>query len=250
MSGLTAKPSSTPASTSPSVDPPKPRNYYFDNAQVERLLTRYVQGGCIEVKLRNEIMSHAMELIRQIIRTHNLHIIYPGRNQASFYDLVQVAWCQIESVLYKFVPGKAKVFNMWSQIAKTVILAHIKKETRDKKNATPYSGHLNERHKNLRCAMMNRFVLEASGMFKYNPEYSRIIKAIDKLCAEDDRPHDGLIGKLAKRAQLSKAKVSSFIRLIRLNGHSFTDSGMGEKSRHFCVRHSKAHYENVDDEED
>jgi len=25
---------------------------------------------------------------------------------------------------------------------------------------------------------------------------------------------------------------------------------MGEKSRHFCVRHSKAHYENVDDEED
>jgi hypothetical protein len=158
--------------------------------------------------------------------------------------------CQIESVLYKFVPGKAKVFNMWSQIAKTVILAHIKKETRDKKNATPYSGHLNERHKNLRCAMMNRFVLEASGMFKYNPEYSRIIKAIDKLCAEDDRPHDGLIGKLAKRAQLSKAKVSSFIRLIRLNGHSFTDSGMGEKSRHFCVRHSKAHYENVDDEED
>ena len=695
MSGLTAKPSSTPASTSPSVDPPKPRNYYFDNAQVERLLTRYVQGGCIEVKLRNEIMSHAMELIRQIIRTHNLHIIYPGRNQASFYDLVQVAWCvvpetlvftkngierigdvlasckmavgsgvsvlkdaaifgehglrqatsaidkscqtryiqtkcgynlqasldhpvltlgefgpewvkcqnlkpgmlvaiqsnqqcfgrndsiinslktcggtthlwqppaafneslayliglilsegsieryrvviytqrpslarrilscgrqnrlqfrfeggdrcvlnsvrfvefleqlglypgirawgkaiperilscskpivkallqgmfdgdghsnrrtgcvgytstsselieqlrilllnfgvvtktsiaesrlarfkkygricesmsrtsyqllastensktfykeigfriaykqrkmrslskasfqyvdplttqraeravlssglsrsslhrkynirfgkktmtfltlkkirdvlqahgfhdqyiearikehfspgariswlpvtanspgpflrvvdvsipdsktlttngiithncQIESVLYKFVPGKAKVFNMWSQIAKTVILAHIKKETRDKKNATPYSGHLNERHKNLRYAMMNRFVLEASGMFKYNPEYSRIIKAIDKLCAEDDRPHDGLIGKLAKRAQLSKAKVSSFIRLIRLNGHSFTDSGMGEKSRHFCVRHSKAHYENVDDEED
>jgi DNA-directed RNA polymerase specialized sigma24 family protein len=229
--------------------PPKPRNYYFDNAHVERLLTKYVGGGCVELALRNEIMSHAMELIRQIIRTHNLHIIYPGRNQASFNDLVQVAWCQIESALYKFIPGKAKVFNLWSQIAKTVILAHIKKETRDKKNATPYSGHLNERHKDVRCLTLDRFVHEAHEIFKYNDEYLKIVAAIELLGEEDDRPHDGFIGKLAKKARVSKSKVSSFIKLIRLRGHNFTDSGINDKSRSIYVRHSKAHFDSEDDED-
>jgi hypothetical protein len=234
------------AATHPTA--PKSQNYYFDNAHVERLLTRYVQNGCVGVELRNEIMGHAMELIRQIIRTHNLHIIYPGRNPAAFQDLVHVAWQQIESVLYKFVPGKAKVFNMWSQISRTVILAHIKKETRDKKNSGPYTGHLTERHKNTKT-VISRFVAEASEMFKYNPEYARIIKAIDALAKQDERPHDGLIGKLAQRSGLPKARVSAFIRLVRLHSLNFTDSGVGDRSRHLYIRHLKAGCDNMDDED-
>ncbi|MDP1712562.1 MAG: LAGLIDADG family homing endonuclease [Candidatus Nanopelagicaceae bacterium] len=89
-----------------------PKNYYFDNAKVEGLLTRYVNSSCTDVKLRDEIMVHASELIRQIIRAHGLQNIYPGREDSSFYDLFQTGWVQIESALYKFVPGKAKVFNM------------------------------------------------------------------------------------------------------------------------------------------
>jgi len=98
--------------------------HYFNNHLVEQLLIKYVKDGCVNVKLRDEIMSHAAELIRQIIRTHNFHNIYPGSDEASFGDLFQVAWVQIESVLYKFdwSPGHTKVFNMWCVAPDTILL--------------------------------------------------------------------------------------------------------------------------------
>jgi len=136
-----------------------------------------------------------------------------------------------------------------SQIAKTCILAHIKKETRDRKNSTPYSSHLNERFRNVKNILVDRFIQEASEKFKYNKEYMKIVKALKALSDQDNRPYDGLIGKLARRTKLSKAKISSFIRLVRLNGQGFTDSGMGEKSRHFCVRHLKDSHDSIDDED-
>ena len=102
----------------------KRKGYYFDNHKVEQLLMLYVADGCVDVKMRDEIMSHAAELIRQIIRTHNFHNIYPGSDDASFNDLFQVAWCQIESTLYKFdsSPGHTKVFNMWCVAPDTTLL--------------------------------------------------------------------------------------------------------------------------------
>ena len=174
----------------PEVPPGK--NMYFDNNLVEQLLYKYVENACTNVRLRDEIMSHASELIRQIIRANNLQQIYPGKDEASFGDLFQVAWCQVESVLYKYEAqphclecfnhlrpqdsllnnrmtlfyslikqikhcpycnvklsrsnvyyrGKSKVFNMWSQVARTVALAHIKRESRDRKNYGGYQSHL------------------------------------------------------------------------------------------------------------
>jgi hypothetical protein len=168
----------------------KRKGYYFDNHKVEQLLIQYVAGGCVDVLLRDEIMSHAAELIRQIIRTHNFHNIYPGSDDASFNDLFQVAWCQIESTLYKFdsSPGHTKVFNMWSQVAKTVMLAHIKKETRDKKNYGSYKRHLDT--KSLRRAiLMERFLEEAKEICKYNREHVAILDAIMELYSKDQKPH-------------------------------------------------------------
>lgn len=69
------------------------KNMYFDNDAVEKLLDKYVEGGCVNVSLRDEIMSHAEELIRQIIRAHNFEYIFPGRDGSSFNELFQVAWC-------------------------------------------------------------------------------------------------------------------------------------------------------------
>ena len=102
----------------------KRKGYYFDNHKVEQLLIKYVADCCVDVRLRDEIMGHAAELIRQIIRTHNFHNIYPGSDDASFNDLFQVAWCQIESTLYKFdwSPGHTKVFNMWCVSPETLLL--------------------------------------------------------------------------------------------------------------------------------
>jgi len=95
--------------------PKKKKNMYFDNAAVEQLLDRYVRRGCVDVVLRDEIMSHAEELIRQIIRAHNFEHIFPGRDQSSFGELFQVAWMQIEKTLYKYDngPNSPKLFNMW-----------------------------------------------------------------------------------------------------------------------------------------
>lgn len=93
----------------------KKKNMYFDNDAVERLLNKYVERGCVDVTLRDEIMKHADELIRQIIRAHNFEHIFPGRDQSSFNELFQVAWMQIEKTLYKYDngPNSPKLFNMW-----------------------------------------------------------------------------------------------------------------------------------------
>lgn len=201
------------------------KGHYFNNPAVEKLLIRYVKGGCVDVELRDEIMSHAEELIRQVIRTHKFHEIYPGKDDSSFMDLFQVAWAQIESALYKFdcSPKRPKVFNMWSQIAKNCILAHIKKETRDLKNQSTYRRHLNGKPSK-RTIFMERFLKEAREVCGYDEDYLSLLDSLEKIYSEDDRPYDGLINKLIKRSGLPRAKVSNFLKYIRMRSFDFSDS--------------------------
>jgi hypothetical protein len=218
------------------------KGYYFDNHKVEQLLIKYVKDGCVNVKLRDEIMGHAAELIRQIIRTHNFQNIYPGSDEASFNDLFQVAWVQIESTLYKFdsSPGHTKVFNMWSQVAKTVMLAHIKRETRDKKNYHSYKSHLDTKSIK-RSILIDRFINEAREICKYNKEHLGILNALRKLYDVDDKPHEGLIGKVVTISGVSRSKVSCFLRQIRLRSFEFTDAPVSEEQEHKENKSSKTH---------
>jgi hypothetical protein len=171
-----------------------------------------------------------MELLRQIIRTHNFHNIYPGHDPASFGDLFQVGWCQIEKTLYKFnyEPGHTKVFNMWSQIAKTVILAHIKREMRDKKNYGSYKNHQISHHKP-GSAVFERFVNEVKAMAQYDQDGLHIVDALEKLYQKDEKPYDGLIGKLVKLSGLSRQRVVSFLKQVRLRSFEFTDSPLNQE---------------------
>jgi len=100
-----------------------PANHYFDNRKVERLLIKYHETGCTDIPLRNEIMSHASELIINVIRTHDLHSLYGGHDESSFQDLFQLGYVQIESTLYKFKPGHAKVFNLWCCSPHEIVLS-------------------------------------------------------------------------------------------------------------------------------
>jgi hypothetical protein len=260
-------------------------NHYFDNEIVERLLYRYLEGACTDVKLRDEIMEHAAELIRQIIKAHNLGQIYPGKDDSSIGDLAQVAWLQIESALYKYEArphcatcynqlrpndsllmdefifvdqllirmkrcpkcggvleretiyyrGKSRLFNMWSQIARTVILAYIKKENRDRKNSHLFQEHLE--NKTLQKAhALNRFITEAETICKYNEDHLRILDAIKRLYLEDDRPHEGLIGKLVDRSGYPRQTITSFLRIVRLRSHEFTDSPINEENENLKDR--------------
>jgi hypothetical protein len=211
-------------------NPNLPKNYYFDNDYVESLLTEYVKGGCTDKLLRDEIMANASELIRQIIRTHKLHTLTNGKEGTAFGDLYQLAWCQIESSLYKFDyrPGHTKVFNMWSQVAKTVMLAHIKKESRDKRNYGAYKEHLDSKGSKNNFKL-ERFITEAQNICRYDDVHMSILNALKSLCEEDDRPHDGLIDKLVKKTGHSRVKVSGFIRAIRLRSFEFSDAPVNKE---------------------
>jgi hypothetical protein len=231
-------------------NPNLPKNYYFDNDYVESLLTEYVKGGCTDSNLRNQIMANASELIRQIIRTHKLHTLIGGKNSTSFGDLYQIAWAQIESSLYKFDyrPGHTKVFNMWSQVSKTVMLAYIKKESRDKRNYGAYKEHLDYKHKPVDFKM-ERFLNQARDICQFNDTHQSIINALEDLIKNDNKPHDGLIDKLVKKSGMSRSKVSTFLRTIRLRSHDFSDAPMNHQEFQPENKHRviNANYDNDDD---
>lgn len=293
------------------AQPPK-RNFYFINEIVEDLLRQYIWTGCTSVILRDQIMSHASELIRQIIRKQGLHVIYPGQEESSFGDLLSTAWMQIERTLYKFrsrphcrtcynpdrpndsilyVPddleygiitfqglyakgirkcpkcktkllpgppvipeqgryggsttvlyrGPSKVFNMWSQISRTVILAYIKKEGRDRKNAGSYREFVVSKLKydentttvpppeveNSPCELsepVKRFLAEARDLCRFNETHLTILDALEHLIKVDNKPSDSLISKLVEHSGMSRQAVVNFIKVIRLRSFEFTDS--------------------------
>lgn len=254
------------------------KNHYFDNELVELLLYDYLEGACVEVHLRDQVMEQASELIRQTIKAHNLSQIYPGHDDSSIGDLSQVAWCQIESILYKYearphcakcyniqrptesmlidefvfagdilktikncpkckikltrdkihYKGTSKVFNLWSQVARTVILAYIKKENRDRKNSPVFQTHLEHRPAS-KGHVLERFVVEANEIFKYNKDYLLLLETIKQLYLEDEKPYEGLIAKLVSRTNLSRAVVTGFLKLLRLRSNEFTDSPINEE---------------------
>lgn len=204
----------------------KKRNMYFDNTAVEKLMNKYVERGCVDVYLRDEIMSHANELIRQIIRAHNFEYITPGRDQSSFNELFQVAWMQIEKTLYKYdnSPGSSKLFNMWSQIAKTRILAYLKKEKRDKKNMPSYRDFMMRRHKTKSKSIedFEIFIDELEQFFQYDEEYLDLVAAMKNLWVKDDKPYDALRTKLKIESNKDINMVNQFLKIIRLNRDEFS----------------------------
>lgn len=231
-------------------NPNLPKNYYFDNGYVEGLLTEYVRGGCTHVVLRDKIMANASELIRQIIRTHKLHTLTSGKEGTAFGDLYQLAWCQIESSLYKFDgrPGHTKVFNMWSQVAKTVMLAHIKKESRDRRNYGAYKDHLDSKRRPS-SFKFERFLTEAQNICRFNDVHLKILKSLQELFNQDDKPYDGLIDKLVKKSGVPRSKVSAFLRNIRLRSFEFSDSPVNHKTTQSGNKYRVIHanYENEDE---
>jgi len=280
-------------------------NYFFDNELVERLLYRYKETSCTSIQLRDEIMEHASILIDNLIKAFNLRQITPGKEEK---DLFQVAWCQIESALYKYnalpycrkcynpkrpsdsliidqfetidqiikttkncpkcktkfrrgnhpqlwfefngepiegiedcniyFKGTSKIFNYWSQIARTVILAHIKKESRDRKNNPLLKNHLEEqpRQKDYR---IGRFLEEARTVCTHHEEYQTIINALETLYESDEKPHEGIIIKLITITNLPKSSITSFLRFIRLMGNKFTDNPINNPEEKYQRREDK-----------
>ena len=139
------------------------------------------------------------------------------------------------TILYK---GTSKVFNMWSQVARTVILAYIKKEGRDRKNSDAYLSHVGTKNK-LQYDLMARFINEARNVCQYNEEHLLIVKALETLIKTDDKPHDGLVGKLIAMTGLSRVIVTGFLKLIKLRSNEFSDSPANKTSSNTQIERKK-----------
>lgn len=148
------------------------------------------------------------------------------------------------TILYR---GVSKVFNMWSQISRTVILAYIKKEGRDRKNCNSYTNHLSTKHKQ-HNEMMVRFLGEAKDLFQYNDDFITILHALDWLQHNDDRPHDGLIGKIVAKTGLQKPIVTNFFNVIKSLSKEFTDSPINRATEELKIDTRKSANESPDED--
>ena len=65
----------------------------------------------------------------------------------------------------------------------------------------------------------------------------------------DNKPHDGLIDKLVKKSGMSRSKVSTFLRTVRLRSHDFSDAPMNQQEFQPENKHRviNANYDNDDD---
>jgi len=199
--------------------------YYLRDEEVEPLIKKYHERGCTDVIIRDEIMKYAERIIPRVIYTHNLHKLYGGGDDSSFGDLYQIAWKQLESALYKLdlKPGHSKIFNMWSQIVRTVILAAIKKNNKDRKNADNYRNHLDIKFTRKKYDI-ERFVKEANDIFKYCSKFREIIKAISHIYYHDEKPHDNLIQKIEEHTQIPRIKIELFFKTINAFRDEFNDT--------------------------
>lgn len=187
--------------------------HYFDNDAVEALLTRYVEGACTDIKLRDEIMEHATPLIQNVIRSNRLDRLLQYQHRSNESDLASIAWAQIEKTLYKFESGRAKVFSLWTQIAYTVCMAYIKKETRDAVNVRKWrDGHpaplLDKPKKPEFYAIMEE--LRESVL----SEYREMVDSLVQVYEQDRQPWIGLVGKLVERGY-TRRQARGFLAHIR-----------------------------------
>ena len=191
----------------------KSKDHYFDNSKVEELLTRYVEDGCTEVRLRDEIMEHAVPLIRNVLHGTNLANVVKCQHAVSLEDLASVSWVQIEKTLYKYEPGRStKVFSMWTQIAYTACLAHIKKETRDAVRVREWQNGraapcFDKREKPDFYAIMDDLRRTVP------PEYQDMVATLVDLYETDERPWFGLLGKLA--VEHGKDRSRAFLAFLK-----------------------------------
>lgn len=115
-----------------------------------------------------------------------------------------------------------------SQVAKTVMLAYIKKESRDKRNYGAYKEHLDNKHRPANYKL-ERFIEEAKEICYFDDSHLKIIEALEFLVNNDNKPYDGLIDKLVKRSGLSRSKISTFLRTVRLRSYEFSDAPVNNK---------------------
>jgi len=116
------------------------------------------------------------------------------------------------TILYR---GMSKVFNMWSQVARTVILAYVKKDTRDMRNGDNYTDYVTRKYNygnNQQYVIMLQQVKER---LWYNPEWIRVCDALVELSSEVD-PDKNFKKKISQLAEVDRKTVDNCLSVIRV----------------------------------
>ncbi len=201
--------------------------------QIERVLYKYRSSPhcrtCFNpdrpsdsILYNAEAREYGIKTFEEVIEMHSGYCPHCGSElkDEPIVESSQGTYGGSETILYR---GKSKVFNMWSQIARTVILAFIKKEGRDRKNSNSYQSFLGNRARP-HSDVIDRFMAEAREICKYHDDYCKVLDSLEYLINNDDRPHDGIIGKLVTHSGMSRITVTGFMRFVKLRSFEFTDS--------------------------
>ena len=63
---------------------------------------------------------------------------------------------------------------------------------------------------------------------EFDEDYILCLNTLRSIIETDDKPYDGLIGKLIEKSGLPRFVITRFIRILRLHSHDFTgDNGAG-----------------------
>lgn len=197
----------------------KHKDHYFDNDAVEATLCKYLETACTDIALRDEVMLKVEPVIRGFIRAKGLGRLFRNVRGADIEDeLVSVAWTRVEQVLYKFTPGRAKLFSYVSQITYLVVLDYLKRTTKDacaitRWNEASSSGpppQLLERRE-----VPNIYVVlgELKESFRDNPQHVRMVQWLLDRYEQEDHPHVGVLTAMA--AEFGRTAAVRFLERVR-----------------------------------
>lgn len=267
----------------------KNKNYYFDNDHVERLCRKYVLNGAVDIELRDEILSHARELIENIIRVNKFVQIINHPDYMTFDELLSVATESIESSLYKFnitnkyilknkkvIIGQiiaendkkillelqnhkkklikksdikvikkfhTKIFGFWSQVAKTSILAFIKKNKRDLRNKERYIDYLIYKHKTIRKYDVDITQFAKKCKLIFNDEIShKIIDGLVDLYINDEFSKS-FMKDISKNTGIKLDNVKIFFKELKDNEELFDEFVNNIEQNKVDYRDTKEDYE-------
>ena len=116
------------------------------------------------------------------------------------------------SIMYR---GLSKVFNLWSQVSRTVILAHVKKDTRDLRNNDNYTDFIARKQSAGDNSQYNKIMGEVKEYLWFNPEYCQVVDALVELSSQPD-PDKNFKKKLSSLSDCDRKTVDSALLVIRV----------------------------------
>jgi hypothetical protein len=149
-------------------------------------------------------------------------------------QIYEIKKCLIKSVK-RF---HTKIFAFWSQVAKTCILAHIKKDKRDKRNKKHYTEHLLIRNKTIRKydIKISEFIDEAKkifmdstshkildSLFQIYITYMEIPKSIEKEICQISKLNPKLVKQFFNNLRKHEDLFHKFLNNIELNKIDYSE---------------------------